>query len=446
VYGACVFRNLSDKLQSTFQTLTRRGKLNEADVDAALRDVRMALLEADVNFTVVRDFLARVKARAVGAEVSKALNPGQQVIKIVHEELITTLGEPGKLDLAGQPPHVILLVGLQGAGKTTMAAKLAKWLKTQGQKPLLVAADPYRPAAADQLKTLGTQIDVPVFHEAGFPADLATKAVKRATEIGYSVVIIDTAGRLQIDSQMMSEVLAVKERTTPREVLLVADAMTGQEAVRIAQGFNEKLGLTGLILTKVDGDARGGAAISMRAVTGVPIKFLGVSEKLDGLEVFAPDRLSGRILGMGDMLGLIERAEQAFNAEEAQKAQERMVSGEFSLEDFRDQMKQIKKMGPLGQVMEMIPGMGKMAGQIDQGQLDKGLVRIEAIINSMTRVERHNPQILNASRKRRIATGSGTSVQEINQLVKQFRDMQKMMKQLGQGKGRGLQNMFRNFR
>jgi signal recognition particle subunit SRP54 len=446
VYGACVFRNLSDKLQSTFQTLTRRGKLNEADVDAALRDVRMALLEADVNFTVVRDFLARVKARAVGAEVGKALNPGQQVIKIVHEELITTLGEPGKLELAGQPPHVILLVGLQGAGKTTMAAKLAKWLKTQGQKPLLVAADPYRPAAAEQLKTLGTQIDVPVFHEAGFPADLATKAVKRATEIGYSVVIIDTAGRLQIDSQMMSEVLAVKERTTPREVLLVADAMTGQEAVRIAQGFNEKLGLTGLILTKIDGDARGGAAISMRAVTGVPIKFLGVSEKLDGLEVFAPDRLSGRILGMGDMLGLIEKAEQAFNAEEAQKAQDRMVSGEFSLEDFRDQMKQIKKMGPLGQVMEMIPGMGKMAGQIDQGQLDKGLNRIEAIINSMTRYERHNPQILNASRKRRIATGSGTSVQEINQLVKQFRDMQKMMKQLGQGKGRGLQNMFRNIR
>jgi signal recognition particle subunit SRP54 len=441
-----VFRNLSDKLQTTFQTLTRRGKLSEADVDVALREVRMALLEADVNFTVVRDFLARVKARAVGAEVSKALNPGQQVIKIVHEELITTLGEPGKLNLAGQPPHVILLVGLQGAGKTTMAAKLARWLKAQGQKPMLVAADPYRPAAADQLKTLGAQIDVPVFHEAGFPADLATKAVKHATDIGYSVVIIDTAGRLQIDPVMMSEILAVKERTSPRDVLLVADAMTGQEAVRIAQGFNEKLGLTGLILTKVDGDARGGAAISMRAVTGVPIKFLGVSEKLDGLEVFAPDRLSGRILGMGDMLGLIEKAEQAFNVEEAQKAQEKLVSGEFSLEDFRDQMKQIKKMGPLGQVMEMIPGMGKMAGQIDQNQLDKGLTRIEAIINSMTRHERRNPQVLNASRKRRIATGSGTTVQEINQLVKQFRDMQKMMKQLGQGKGRGLQNMFRNTR
>jgi signal recognition particle subunit SRP54 len=245
---------------------------------------------------------------------------------------------------------------------------------------------------------------------------------------------------------MMSEVLAVKERTTPQEVLLVADSMTGQEAVKIAQGFNEKLGLTGLILTKVDGDARGGAAISMRAVTGVPIKFLGVSEKVDGLEVFSPDRLSGRILGMGDMLGLIERAEQAFNAQEAQKAQERLASGEFTLEDFRDQMKQIKKMGPLGQVMDMIPGMGKMAGQIDQGQLDKGLGRIEAIINSMTRYERRNPQILNASRKRRIATGSGTSVQEINQLVKQFRDVQKMMKQLGSGKGRGLQNMFRNIR
>jgi signal recognition particle subunit SRP54 len=406
----------------------------------------MALLEADVNFTVVRDFLARVKARAVGVEVSKALNPGQQVIKIVHEELITTLGEPGKLDLAGRPPHVIMLVGLQGAGKTTMAAKLARWLRTQGHKPMLVAADPYRPAAADQLKTLGAQIDVPVFHESGFPADMCVRAVQHATDIGYSVVILDTAGRLQIDPMMMSEVLAVKERTAPREVLLVADAMTGQEAVRIAEGFNQKLGLTGLVLTKIDGDARGGAAISMRAVTGVPIKFLGVSEKIDGLEVFAPDRLSGRILGMGDMLGLIEKAEQVFNIQEAQKAQERLTSGEFTLEDFRDQMKQIKKMGPVGQVMEMIPGMGKMAGQIDQGQLDKGLVRIEAIINSMTSYERRNPQVLNASRKRRVASGSGTSVQEINQLVKQFRDMQKMMKQLGQGKGRGLQNMFRNMR
>jgi signal recognition particle subunit SRP54 len=441
-----VFKSLGDKLQTTFQTLTRRGKLSEADVETALREVRMALLEADVNFMVVRDFLARVKTRAVGSEVSRALNPGQQVIKIVHEELITTLGEPGKLDLAGQPPHVILLVGLQGAGKTTMAAKLARWLRTQGHKPLLVAADPYRPAAAEQLKTLGMQIDVPVFHEAGFPADLSVKAVQHATEFGYNVVILDTAGRLQIDPVMMSEVAAVKERTSPREVLLVADAMTGQEAVRIAEGFNQKLGLTGLILTKVDGDARGGAAISMRAVTGVPIKFLGVSEKIDGLEVFAPDRLSSRILGMGDMLGLIERAEQAFNVQEAQKAQEKLVSGEFTLEDFRDQMKQIKKMGPLGQVMDMIPGMGRLAGQIDQGQLDQGLVRIEAMINSMTRYERRNPQILNASRKRRIATGSGTSVQEINQLVKQFRDMQKMMRQLGQGKGRGLQNMFRNFR
>jgi signal recognition particle subunit SRP54 len=441
-----VFRNLSDKLQTTFQNLTRRGKLSESDVDAGLREVRMALLEADVNFTVVRDFLARVKTRSIGAEVSKALNPGQQVIKIVYEELITTLGEPGKLNLTGQPPHVIMLVGLQGAGKTTMAAKLARWLRSQGHKPLLVAADPYRPAAADQLKTLGTQIDVPVFHEAGRPADVCERAVEHAQSIGYSVVILDTAGRLQIDPTMMSEVLAVKDKTTPREVLLVADAMTGQEAVRIAEGFNQKLGLTGLILTKVDGDARGGAAISMRAVTGVPIKFLGVSEKIDGIEVFAPDRLSGRILGMGDMLGLIEKAERAFNVQEAQKAQEKLTSGEFTLEDFRDQMKQIKKMGPLGQIMDMIPGMGRMVGQVDQSQLDKGLVRIEAIINSMTPYERRNPQVLNASRRRRVAGGSGTSVQEINQLVKQFRDMQKMMKQLGQGKGRGLQNMFRNLR
>jgi signal recognition particle subunit SRP54 len=443
-----VFRNLSDKLQNVFQNLNRRGKLSETDVDAALREVRMALLEADVNFTVVRDFLARVKERAIGAEVSRALNPGQQVIKIVHEELITTLGEPGKLNLAGQPPHTIMLVGLQGAGKTTMAAKLARWLRMQGHKPLLVAADPYRPAAVDQLQTLGKQIDVPVFTGPDAPPELCAKAVKHAESIGYTVVILDTAGRLQIDASMMGEVASVKTKTAPAEVLLVADAMTGQEAVRIADGFNKQIGLTGLILTKVDGDARGGAAISMRAVTGVPIKFLGVSEKIDGLEVFAPDRLSGRILGMGDMLGLIEKAEQAFDAKEAQKAQEKLVSGEFTLEDFRDQLRQVKKMGPLGQVMEMIPGMGRMAGQVDQGQLDKGMVRLEAIINSMTSYERHNPQVLNASRKRRIAGGSGTSVQEINQLVKQFREMQKMMKQLGNMKGRGggLQNMFKNFR
>jgi signal recognition particle subunit SRP54 len=441
-----MFKNLSDKLQATFKEISRRGKLSEADVDAALRQVRMALLEADVNFTVVKDFLARVRQRAIGAEVSRALNPGQQVIKIVHEELIATLGEPGKLNLAGQPPRVIMLVGLQGAGKTTMAAKLARWLRSQGQKPLMVAADPYRPAAVDQLKTLGQQLDVPVFSGPGVPADLSAKALAHAREIGYTVVILDTAGRLQIDDMMMSEVFAVKERTSPSEVLLVADSMTGQEAVRIADGFNKKLGLTGLILTKVDGDARGGAAISMRAVTGVPIKFLGTSEKLDGLEVFAPDRLSGRILGMGDVLGLIEKAQAHYDAQEALKAQEKLASGEFTLEDFRDQMRQMKKMGPLGQLLDMIPGMGNMTAQIDQQELDRGLVRTEAMINSMTPHERRNPQVLNASRKRRIAAGSGTTVQEINQLVKQFRDMQKMMKQLGRTKGRGLQDLFRNFR
>ncbi len=441
-----MFKNLSDKLQNVFKEISRRGKLSEADVDTALREVRLALLEADVNFTVVKEFLARVRERAIGAEVSRALNPGQQVIKIVHEELIATLGEPGKLNLSGQPPRVIMLVGLQGAGKTTMAAKLARWLRTQGYKPVLVAADPYRPAAADQLKTLGAQIDVPVFSGPEMPADLCAKAVKHAADVGYTVVILDTAGRLQIDTMMMSEVLAVKERTTPDEVLLVADSMTGQEAVRIADGFNKKLGLTGLILTKVDGDARGGAAISMRAVTGVPIKFLGTSEKIDGLEAFAPERLSGRILGMGDMLGLIEKAQTAFDAQEVLKAQEKLTSGEFTLEDFRDQMRQIKKMGPLGQLLEMVPGMGQMAGQIDQKDLDRSLSRTEAIINSMTPHERYNPQVLNASRKRRVAAGSGTSVQEINQLVKQFRDMQKMMKQLGRNKGRGMQDLFRNFR
>jgi signal recognition particle subunit SRP54 len=441
-----VFRNLSEKLQNVFKDITRRGKLTEADVDAALREVRMALLEADVNFTVVKDFLARVKARAVGAEVSKALNPGQQVIKIVHEELITTLGEPGKLNLSGQPPRTIMLVGLQGAGKTTMAAKLARWLRSQGHRPMLVAADPYRPAAAEQLKILGAQIDVPVFSGPESPPDLCAKAVQHAADIGHTVVILDTAGRLQIDPAMMAEVAAIKERTTPDEVLLVADAMTGQEAVRIADGFNKQAGLTGLILTKVDGDARGGAAISMRSVTGVPIKFLGTSEKIDGIEAFAPDRLSGRILGMGDILGLIEKAEATFDLQETQKAQERLTSGEFTLEDFRDQLRQIKKMGPLGQLMEMVPGMGKLAGQVDQQDVDRNMRRIEAIINSMTSHERRNPQVLNASRKRRVAAGSGTSVQEINQLVKQFRDMQKMMKQIGRTKGRGLPDMFRNFR
>lgn len=441
-----MFRNLGDKLQNVFKELTRRGKLTEADVDAALREVRMALLEADVNFTVVKDFLGRVKARAVGAEVSRALNPGQQVVKIVHEELIVTLGEPGKLNLSGQPPRTIMLVGLQGAGKTTMAAKLARWLRSQGHRPLLVAADPYRPAAAEQLKTLGAQIDVPVFAGPDAPPDLCVKAVRYAADIGHTVVILDTAGRLQIDPAMMAEVAAIKERIAPNEVMLVADAMTGQEAVRIADGFNKQVGLTGLILTKVDGDARGGAAISMRAVTGVPIKFLGTSEKIDGVEVFAPDRLSGRILGMGDMLGLIEKAEAAFSLQEAQKAQEKLASGEFTLEDFRDQMRQIKKMGPLGQLMEMVPGMGQMAGKMDQQDLDKSLRRTEAIIDSMTPYERRNPQVLNANRKRRVASGSGTTVQEINQLVKQFRDMQKMMKQIGKMKGRGLPDMFRNIR
>ncbi len=441
-----MFRNLSDKLQNVFKEITRRGKLSEADVDTALREVRLALLEADVNFTVVKEFLGRVRARAIGAEVSRALNPGQQVIKIVHEELTVTLGEPGKLNLAGQPPRVIMLVGLQGAGKTTMAAKLARWLRSQGHKPLLVAADPYRPAAAEQLKTLGAQVDVPVFTGSEAPPELCFNAVRHAESIGYSVVILDTAGRLQIDAAMMAEAAAIKERCAPGEALLVADAMTGQEAVRIADGFNKQVGLTGLILTKVDGDARGGAAHPMREGTGVPIKFLGTSEKIDGLEVFSPERLSGRILGMGHILGLIERAESAFDVRQAQKAQERLQSGEFTLEDFRDQMRQVKKMGPLGQMLDMIPGAGKLAAQVNPQDLDRSMGRVEAIINSMTPYERRNPQELNASRKRRVAGGSGTSVQEINQLVKQFRDMQKMLKQLGRTKGRGMPDLFRNMR
>jgi len=441
-----MFKSLSDKLQNVFKEITRRGKLTEADVDVALREVRLALLEADVNFTVVKEFLGRVRARAIGAEVSKALNPGQQVIKIVNEELITTLGEPGKLNLSGQPPRTIMMVGLQGSGKTTTSAKLARWLRSQGHKPLLVAADPYRPAAAEQLKTLGTQIDVPVFTGPEKPPEVCQKALQHATDIGYNVVILDTAGRLQIDEAMMAELQQVKSRCHPNEVLLVADSMTGQEAVRIADGFNKQIGVSGLILTKVDGDARGGAAISMRAVTGVPIKFLSVSEKIDGIEVFAPERLSGRILGMGDILGLIEKAQATFDVEQADKAQARLASGEFTLEDFRDQMKQMRKMGPLSQMLEMVPGMNQLAAKIDPKDVDRNFTRMEAIINSMTPHERRNPDVLNASRKRRVAAGSGTSVPEINQLVKQFRDTQKLIKQFSKNKGRGMSDLFRNFR
>ncbi len=428
-----MFESLSDKLQAVFDKLATKGKLTEADVNAALREVRLALLEADVNYKVVKEFVARVKERAIGVEVMESLTPAQQVVKIVHEELIDLLGKPAPLDLSGPPPNVIMLVGLQGSGKTTTAAKLALHLRKNGQRPLLVAADIYRPAAVKQLQILGEQIEIPVYSEGTeVPAStIAKNALRHAREKAYTVVILDTAGRLQIDEQMMQELEQVRMVTQPRDVLLVVDAMTGQEAVRVAQGFHERVPISGLIMTKIDGDARGGAALSIRQVTGVPIKFLGTSEKLNGLEPFQPDRLANRILGMGDVLTLIERAQEAITEEEARAMEEKLAYGDFDFEDFLQQLKQIKKLGPITDLLGMIPGMNKMAKAVDPQMAEKNLKQVEAIINSMTRQERRNPGLLNASRRRRIAQGSGTTVQDVNALVKQFREMRKLMKQLG---------------
>jgi len=435
-----LFESLGNRLQKVFDGLQRRGKLTEEDVDRAMREVRLALLEADVNYKVVKDFVNRVRARAVGQEVMRSLTPGQQVVKIVHEELITTLGEPGRLNLGMQSPAVIMLVGLQGSGKTTMAAKLALHLRRQGRRPLLVAADVYRPAAVDQLQTLGRQLDIPVYNEGitGKPPDIAANGVREAVRSNATTVIIDTAGRLNIDEMMMDEIKAIKSRVKPIEMLLVADAMTGQEAVRVATDFDNAVDITGLIMTKVDGDARGGAAISMREVTGVPIKFLGTGEKLDAIEDFHPDRLANRILGMGDVLTLIEKAQAEMDQEEARKASERLLAGDFNLEDFLKQMQQIKRMGPIAQLMDMIPGMGKMTKGVDLSGAEKELKRVEAIIHSMTIEERRNPRILKANRKRRVAAGSGTSVQEVNALLKQFREMQRLMSQMKGGRAKGL--------
>lgn len=432
-----MFESLSDRLQDVFEQLGRKGKLTEDDVSRAMREVRMALLEADVNLKVAKDFINRVRERAIGAEVQKSLKPSQQVIKIVNEELIDTLGQPGRLNLSGPTPRVIMLVGLQGSGKTTTAAKLAVMLRRDGRRPFMIACDTYRPAAVDQLVTLAKQVDVPYYEEgtSAAPPDIARRGLEAATKADATVVLIDTAGRLQIDDTMMGELEAIRDLTKPAEVLLVADAMTGQEAVRIAEGFNERVGLTGLILTKVDGDARGGAAISMRAVTGVPIKYMGTGEKIDGLELFHPDRLASRILGMGDVLSLIERAEQTFDEREAERLQRKLLKNQFTLEDFQKQLQQIKRMGSIGQLLDMIPGMGRMRQQlnIDNEEAQQQLRKVEAIINSMTQEERRNPKLLNASRKKRVASGSGTSVQDINALLKQFREMQRMMKMIGKG-------------
>ena len=432
-----MFENLSTKLQDIFKKLSGKGRLSEADVDIALREVRLALLEADVNFRVVKDLVARVRERAIGADVMKSLSPAQMVIKIVHEELIATLGAPRQLDLSGPPPHIVMLAGLQGSGKTTMAAKLALKLRQSGQRPLLVAADTRRPAAITQLEVLGKQIDVPVHNEGDKvpPPRICANAVARAQKGGYTVVLLDTGGRLHIDDDMMRELEEIVRLVKPGEVLLVADAMTGQDAVRVAEEFNRRVPLTGLILTKVDGDARGGAALSIRAVTGVPIMYLGVGEKTDAIEPFQPDRLASRILGMGDMLSLIERAEAAFDQDQAQKMEQKLRSATFDLEDFLEQMQQLKKMGPLQQILEMIPGFGSIKGQLPEDATEKQMKSTEAIIRSMTAGERRDPRLIDGSRKRRIARGSGTSVSEVNQLLRQFQQMQRLIKQASTGRG-----------
>src|ERR1700716_3370729 len=436
-----MFESLSEKLQAVFDRLGRRGRLSDEDVDLALREVRVALLEADVSLKVVRQFVAAIKEKSVGQDVLHSLTPAQTVIKIVHDQLVELLGtSPPRLTVSPKPPTVVMLVGLQGSGKTTTAAKLALQLRKAGHKPLLVAADPYRPAAVAQLQTLGKQIDVPVFHDPNKkPPELAQAAVRHAEQTGLSYVILDTAGRLQINEDLMRELESIKSRVNPHETLLVADAMTGQEAVRVAEGFLEHVPLTGVILTKMDSDARGGAALSLREVTGVPIKYVATGEKLDALEQFHPDRVAQRILGMGDVMSLIERAQEHVDQEQAAKMQSKVVKGEFDLQDFLEQMSQLRKMaggGGLTGLVEMLPGVGKAlkeARSAGQAVDEKQFKRIEAIIQSKTAEERRRPEILGGSRKRRIAGGSGTSAAEINQLLTQFRQMQAMMKQLSAG-------------
>jgi signal recognition particle subunit SRP54 len=439
-----MFESLTSRLNQVFEQLRRRGKLSEADVDAALHEVRLALLEADVHFSVVKTFISRVRERAIGAYVSKALNPGQQVIKIVNEELVQLLGDPAPLNLTGPKPRVILLVGLQGSGKTTTAGKLARLLRSRGERVMLVAGDPYRPAAVAQLQQLGEQVDVPVEIDLKVkPPELAALALDKAQKGGFTVIVVDTAGRSQLDAELMSELKGISAKVNPVDTLLVVDAMIGQEALNIAQGFRDAIQITGLIMTKMDGDTRGGAAISIRSVTGVPIKFLGVGEKLDALEVYDPSRMSSRILGMGDVLGLIEKAESTFDADQAQKTAERMMKGQFTLEDWLGQMKQVKKMGSLGSIMDMLPGqLGKQVKQADPKVIEDSFKQSEAIIHSMTLHERRDPDLLNASRRRRIATGSGTDVQDVNRLIKQFREMQKMMKIIQKSGPRGLGKLF----
>jgi signal recognition particle subunit SRP54 len=432
-----MFEVLTEKLGKIFSGLNNKGRISEKEVDEALRQIRLALLEADVNFKVVKSFLAVVREKALDARVLESLTPGQQMIKIVNEELVNILGtEAAKLKAEPQPPTIIMLVGLQGAGKTTTASKLALHLKQSNYKTLLVAADTRRPAAIDQLKVLGRQLEIPVYAEdpKSDPVDISRNALKEAERIAATWVIIDTQGRLHIDEVLMKELVDIKGAVKPAEILLVADAMTGQDAVNIAEEFNKNLGLTGLILTKMDGDARGGAALSIKFVTGVPIKFLGVGEKTSSLEVFYPERLASRILGMGDMLTLIEKAEKTFDKQKMLQLESKMKKSGFDLDDLLEQMRQIKKMGSFTQLMEMVPGMSKLTkGISDKESLDR-TKKIEAIILSMTAEERHNPEIINGSRKRRIAKGSGTTPSDINQLLNQFYGIQKMTKMMSKGK------------
>lgn len=426
------FEGLAGRLQSVFGKLKGKGKLSENDVNEALREVRLALLEADVNFKVVKNFVAKVKERAIGQEVFKSFTPGMVVVDIVNKELTELMGgTQSKLARANKPPTVIMMVGLQGAGKTTTSGKLAKLLTKQNHRPLLVAGDIYRPAAIKQLQILGEQIKVPVFSlgDQVSPLEIAKRAMQHAKDNGNDYVLIDTAGRLHIDEELMAELQQIREATEPDEVLLVVDAMTGQDAVNVAESFNQQLTLTGVILTKLDGDTRGGAALSVKAVTGCPIKFAAMGEKVDALEPFHPERMASRILGMGDMLTLIEKAQANIDSEKAAELERKMRNAEFTFEDFLEQMEQVKKMGPLDQLLDMMPGMGKLKGTQDLKVNEKQMSRVEAIVKSMTQEEKRKPELLNGSRRKRIAAGSGTSLQDVNRLIKQFEDMRKMMKQ-----------------
>ena len=429
-----IFEGLADKLQETFKKLRGQGKLTETDINEAMREVRMALLEADVNFKVVKDFIAKVKEKAIGKEVLESLTPAQFIIKIVNDELTDLMGgTQSRIAISSRPPTVIMLVGLQGAGKTTTAGKLAMNFKKQSKRPLLVAADIYRPAAIKQLQVLGEQLEIPVFSlpEGNNPITIAEKALEHASLYANDIVIIDTAGRLHINEELMQELKDVKATAKPHEILLVVDAMTGQDAVNVAESFNADLGLDGVILTKLDGDARGGAALSVKAVTGCPIKYVGMGEKLDALEPFHPDRMASRILGMGDMLTLIEKAQTNFDLEKTKDLEQKLLKDEFTLDDFLTQMQQIKKIGSFEQIINMIPGMGNLKKQIGDVKIDeKEVKRIEAIIYAMTPKERRDVNIINGSRRKRIATGSGTRVQDVNKLIKQFVEAKKMMKKM----------------